>query len=125
MAKTYGQASSATLAERQANGDPLKWRKFVSYSEFTPAHTPAEEHHLPGYAGFVPGVFAENLYAKTYGKTTLQAIKGNFAKGCEQAPDEQAPLPSERTRGRHGGRGGQRRAVHGPVCESMRCRSDV
>ena len=51
MAKTYGQASEATLSERQANADPLKWRKFVSYTEFTPPHTPAEEHHIPGYSG--------------------------------------------------------------------------
>merc|ERR1712087_142684 len=89
MAKTYGQASEASLAERQANDDPLKWRKFVSYAEFTPPHTPAEEHHLPVYSGHVPGVYAENLYSKTYGKTTLQAIQGNFPKGCEQVPSDQ------------------------------------
>jgi len=89
MAKTYGQASAATLAERQANDDPLKWRKFVSYAEFTPAHTPVEGHHIPGYSGHVPGLYAENLYAKTYGKTTLQAVSGNFPKGCEQVADEQ------------------------------------
>jgi len=89
MAKTYGQASAATLSERQANGDPLKWRKFVSYAEFTPPHTPAEGHHIPGYSGHVPGVYAENLYAKTYGKTTLKAVSGEFPKGAEQEPDEQ------------------------------------
>jgi len=89
MAKTYGQASSATLKERQANNDPLKWRKHVSYAEFTPAHTPAEGHHIPGYSGHVAGVYAENLYAKTYGKTTLKAVSGEFAKGAVQAPDEQ------------------------------------
>ena len=70
------QASQATLEERQANDDPLKWRKFVSYSEFTPSHTPAEEHHVPGYCGHVPGIYSGNLYAKVYGKTTLQAIDG-------------------------------------------------
>ena len=89
MAKTYGQASAATLKERQANQDPLKWRKHVSYAEFTPAHTPAEGHHIPGYSGHVPGVYAENLYAKTYGKTTLQAVSGDFAKGCVQDSVEQ------------------------------------
>ena len=82
MAKTYGQASAASLKERQANGDPLKWRKHVSYAEFTPAHTPNEGHHVPGYSGHVPGVYAENLYAKTYGKTTLKAVSGEFPKGC-------------------------------------------
>jgi len=89
MAKTYGQASSAALDERQANDDPLKWRKHVSYAEFTPAHTPAEEHHIPGYGGHVPGIYSENLYAKTYGKTTLQAVEGKFPKGVMQVPDEQ------------------------------------
>eukprot|EP00965_Chrysotila_dentata_P246354 6207112-Pleurochrysis_carterae.AAC.1 len=89
MAKTYGHASQDAMTERQANDDPQKWRKFVSYAEFTPAHTPAEEHHIPGYSGHVPGVYSENLYAKTYGKTTLQAVRGSHAKGCEQDPDEQ------------------------------------
>ena len=89
MAKTYGQASNAALSERQANGDPLKWRKFVSYAEFTAPHTPAEEHHIPGYSGHVPGVYADNLYAKTYGKTTLQAVRGDYHKGCVQQPTEQ------------------------------------
>jgi hypothetical protein len=89
MAKTYGQSSAACLDERQSIGDPVKWRKFVSYAEFTPPHTPAEAHHIPGYSGHVPGVYAENLYAKTYGKTTLTAVEGEFPKGCEQTPGEQ------------------------------------
>jgi hypothetical protein len=94
MAKTYGSASEACLHERQANDDPLKWRKHVSYAEFTPAHTPAEEHHMPGYSGHVPGVYAENLYAKTFGKVTLQAIRGEFPKGVEQDPKEQVRTPA-------------------------------
>ena len=89
MAKTYGRSSEACLSERQSTGDPLKWRKFVSYAEFTPPHTPAEGHHIPGYSGHVPGLYAENLYAQTYGKTTLKAVEGDFPKGCEQSPDEQ------------------------------------
>lgn len=89
MAKTYGQASSAALKERQSNNDPLKWRKHVSYAEFTPPHTPVEGHHVPGYSGHVPGVYAENLYARTYGKTTLKAVSGDFPKGCEQDTEEQ------------------------------------
>ena len=89
MAKTYGQHSAACLEERQATGEPLKWRKFVSYAEFTPPHTPAEGHHIPGYSGHVPGVYAENLYARTYGKMTLRAVEGEYPKGCEQAPAEQ------------------------------------
>lgn len=95
MARTYGQTSAGALAERQANNDPLKWRKFVSYSEFVPAHTPSEAHHVPGYSGHVPGVYAENLYAKTYGKTTLAAVKGEFPKGTEQTPEEQYKSTSD------------------------------
>jgi len=95
MAKTYGQASAAALKERQANDDPLKWRKHVSYAEFTPAHTPSEGHHVPGYSGHVPGVYAENLYAKTYGKTTLKAVGGEFPKGCTQVPDDQYKTTSQ------------------------------
>jgi len=94
MANTYGVASEACMHERQVSGDPLKWRKFVSYAEFTPAHTPAEEHHMPGYSGHVPGVYSENLYAKTYGKVTLQAVQGNYPKGVEQDPKEQVSAPS-------------------------------
>ena len=89
MAKTYGRASQACLDERQVTGEPLKWRKFVSYAEFTPAHTPSEGHHIPGYSGHVPGVYAENLYSQTYGKTTLKAVEGDFPKGCEQSAEEQ------------------------------------
>ena len=99
MAKTYGQASSACLAERQAGADPLKWRKHVSYAEFTPPHTPAEGHHIPGYSGHVAGVYAENLYAKTYGKTTLQAVSGDFHKGNEQGSDEQYKTNNQQTMG--------------------------
>lgn len=92
MAKTYGNVSKATLAERQANDDPLKWRKFVSYAEFTPPKTPAEGHFIPGYSGNVAGVYSENLFAKTYGKTTLQAVSGDYPKGQIYTTEEQASL---------------------------------
>ena len=93
FAKTYGQVSKAALAERQANDDPLKWRKFVSYAEFTPPKTPTEGHFIPGYSGNVAGVYAENLYAKTYGKTTLQAVNGEFPKGQVFDTQEQVSQP--------------------------------
>lgn len=99
FAKTYGQVSKAALAERQANDDPLKWRKFVSYAEFTPPKTPTEGHFIPGYSGNVAGVYAENLYAKTYGKTTLQAVNGDYPKGCEYDTVEQVRRPALGERG--------------------------
>ena len=89
LGKTFGQASEAAIHERTADQDPLKWRKYVSYAEFTPAKTPSEGHHIPGYSGVVPGMYAENLYAKTYGKATLQAVEGRFPRGVEQNADEQ------------------------------------
>ena len=92
MAKTYGQVSKDALAERQANDDPLKWRKFVSYAEFTPPKTPAEGHFIPGYSGNVAGVYAENLYAATYGKMTLKAVNGDYPKGQVYDSKEQAAL---------------------------------
>ena len=30
--------------------------------------------HIPGYQGHIPGMVAENMYAKTYGRTTASAI---------------------------------------------------
>ena len=89
LGKTFGQASEAAIHERTADQDPLKWRKYVSYAEFTPAKTPSEGHHIPGYSGVVPGMYAENLYGKTYGKATLQAVEGRFPRGVEQNADEQ------------------------------------
>jgi len=97
MAKTYGNVSKATLAERQANDDPLKWRKFVSYAEFTPPKTPAEGHFIPGYSGNVAGVYSENLFAKTYGKTTLQAVSGDYPKGQIYTTEEQVSWHTSHT----------------------------
>jgi hypothetical protein len=80
VALTFGQATTALLQERTADNDPAKWRKHVSYAEFTPPRTPIEKHHIPGYSGFVPGVVADSgqLFGKTFGKMTLKAIKGGY-----------------------------------------------
>lgn len=32
--------------------------------------------HIPGYAGHLPGVIAENMYSKTFGKASSEAIAG-------------------------------------------------
>ena len=45
--------------------------------------------HIPGYAGFVPQIQSENLYGKSFAKTTGQAINGDFHKGAAQPPAEQ------------------------------------
>lgn len=107
FAKTYGNVSKAALAERQANDDPLKWRKFVSYAEFTPPKTPAEGHFIPGYSGNVAGVYGENLFAKTYGKTTLQAVSGDYPKGQIYNTEEQYKAVSRVCMGDHAGHPGK------------------
>jgi len=42
---------------------------------------------IPGYAGFIKAVKAENLFAKTYGKLTYISSAGDHEKGCE-IPDD-------------------------------------
>lgn len=85
VAMTFGQATNHLLQEQGADDDPTKWRKHVSYAEFTPPRTPIEKHHIPGYSGFVPGVVADSgqLFGKTYGKMTLKAIKGEYESNGE------------------------------------------
>lgn len=41
--------------------------------------------HVPGYAGYVPQVKSENLFGKSFAKTTGSAINGEYNKG-QQPP---------------------------------------
>jgi hypothetical protein len=43
---------------------------------------------IPGYAGFIPGVKSENIFGKTYGKSTYMSSAGEYQKGSE-IPDEE------------------------------------
>ncbi len=43
---------------------------------------------IVGYAGHVPGVIAENMYAKSFGKNTAKALNGEFTRGQDVAPKE-------------------------------------
>jgi len=36
--------------------------------------------HVPGYQGYVPSIKSENLYGQTYGKSTSNAINGDFPR---------------------------------------------
>ncbi len=36
--------------------------------------------HVPGYQGYVPSIKAENLYGQTFGKSTSNAINGDFPR---------------------------------------------
>ena len=40
--------------------------------------------HIPGYAGYIPGVKSENVYAETYGKTSFASSSGNIKRGIDQ-----------------------------------------
>jgi hypothetical protein len=40
----------------------------------------ATAQQLPGYQGYIPSIKAENLYGKTYGKTTAISINKEYPK---------------------------------------------
>eukprot|EP00824_Muranothrix_gubernata_P018059 TRINITY_DN36943_c0_g1_i1.p1 TRINITY_DN36943_c0_g1~~TRINITY_DN36943_c0_g1_i1.p1 ORF type:complete len:298 (-),score=23.68 TRINITY_DN36943_c0_g1_i1:20-784(-) len=42
--------------------------------------------HVPGYQGHVPGVISENIYSKSFAKTTKKAISGKVEKGMDCCP---------------------------------------
>lgn len=42
--------------------------------------------HVPGYTGHIPGIVAENLFSKSYGKTSTKALKGTHVKGADVPP---------------------------------------
>lgn len=42
--------------------------------------------NIPGYGGYIPGVKSENVYGKTYGKTTYASSAGAFERGIDLAP---------------------------------------
>lgn len=42
--------------------------------------------HVPGYAGYIPQVASENLYGKSFAKTTGTAINNEYEKGVRHAP---------------------------------------
>lgn len=37
--------------------------------------------HIPGYAGYIPQVHSENLYGKSFAKTTGKSINGEYENG--------------------------------------------
>lgn len=44
--------------------------------------------YIPGYAGFVPKIKSENLYANTFAKITKDIQEDNFICGMDQTPEE-------------------------------------
>ena len=49
---------------------------------------PIKYSHIPNYQGFIPGVKAENLFGKTYGKITEISALGTHNKGRDVPPEE-------------------------------------
>ena len=49
---------------------------------------PVKYSHIPNYQGFIPGVKAENLFGKTYGKITEISALGTHNKGRDVPPEE-------------------------------------
>ena len=44
--------------------------------------------HVPGYAGYVPQIKSENLFGKSFAKTTGAAINAEYNKGQSPPLDE-------------------------------------
>ena len=44
--------------------------------------------HIPGYQGYIPQVTSENLYGKSFAKTTGKAINGEYKAGFEHPVKE-------------------------------------
>ncbi len=47
-----------------------------------PTHN-VKAQHVPGYQGYIPGLKAENLYGKSFARTTSQAINKEHTIGVE------------------------------------------
>ena len=39
--------------------------------------------HIPGYKGYVPGVKSENVYARTFGRTSNDSLDGQIIRGFD------------------------------------------
>jgi hypothetical protein len=42
-----------------------------------------QKQHIPGYAGHVKGLFAENVYGKNFARVTAECLNERHAKGIE------------------------------------------
>jgi len=48
-----------------------------------------QKQHIPGYAGYVSGLEAENLHGKTFAKITAETLNERVDKGFDFAPNEE------------------------------------
>ena len=72
-------------------------RKIPGYTGFQPSsikdvtdfqEAQRPQKHIPGYKGYVPGIKAENVYAKTFGRTTNDSLEGQIVRGHDLESSE-------------------------------------
>ena len=72
-------------------------RKIPGYTGFQPsavkdqalyAEVARPSKHIPGYKGYVPGIKSENVYARTFGRTTNDSIDGQIVRGHDLENNE-------------------------------------
>jgi hypothetical protein len=59
------------VAHEHANSSRFEYMSSDGLSKLTSAEV---HHHMPGYGGFVPGVYAANMYGRTFYKASDQAL---------------------------------------------------
>jgi hypothetical protein len=51
-----------------------------------------QKQHIPGYAGHVKGLFAENIYGRNFARVTAECINDRHTKGIEIDKVNPAPF---------------------------------
>ena len=53
--------------------------------------------HIPGYKGYVPGIKSENVYARTFGRTTNDSLDGQISRGFDLNNQERYQSTNQNT----------------------------
>lgn len=75
-------------AHQDANANRMA---YMSQGGLTKLTTPEVHHHMPGYGGFVPGVYSNNVYGRTFYKASDMALKSFEAKQATLSRPMTAP----------------------------------
>lgn len=46
------------------------------------------DQRIPGYTGFISGIHAENVFAKSYSRCAAKSLNSNLARGYDLSPDK-------------------------------------
>jgi hypothetical protein len=84
IGSTYGAATlKSAVEDLPANThNPEKWKKFTEPFEQYKKRVPYESYHIPGYQGYVKGVKSENVYGKSYARTSFAIKHQQHATGA-------------------------------------------